>query len=99
MEYTHERLAALHRLSGLATRHAIRGDRQRAGCFHCGQIYASTEIYEFCLASPASRNEDCPLCPRCGIDAVLIEGVMEGEALTEALLQAMRRQYFEDEDD
>jgi hypothetical protein len=36
-----------------------------AGCFYCRETFAPTEIDLWI------DNDDCALCPRCGIDAVI----------------------------
>ena len=36
-----------------------------AGCFYCCEIFAPSEIEEWV------DNDDCALCPRCGIDSVI----------------------------
>ncbi len=37
----------------------------RAGCFYCCEIFEPSEIEDWV------DNEDCALCPRCGIDSVM----------------------------
>lgn len=36
------------------------------GCFHCLQIYETTEVVDWV------DDGETPLCPRCGVDAVMI---------------------------
>ena len=36
-----------------------------AGCFYCCETFAPTEIEDWV------DNDDCSLCPRCGIDSVI----------------------------
>ncbi len=52
------------------------------GCFHCLQVYDAVEVVDWV------DDGETPLCPRCGVDAVMI-GVTD---LMELL--AMRRIRF-----
>lgn len=36
------------------------------GCFHCLQVYEATEVVDWV------DDGESPLCPRCGVDAVMI---------------------------
>ena len=36
------------------------------GCFHCLQVYEATEVIDWV------DDGECPLCPRCGVDAVML---------------------------
>ena len=36
-----------------------------AGCFYCCEVFAPSEIEDWV------DNDDCALCPRCGIDSVI----------------------------
>lgn len=36
------------------------------GCFHCLQVYEATEVIDWI------DDGETPLCPRCGVDAVMI---------------------------
>ncbi|MFK7972614.1 MAG: hypothetical protein AB8F95_19745 [Bacteroidia bacterium] len=39
------------------------------GCFHCEEIFKSTEIFKW--TDEGSGKEKTALCPNCGIDSVL----------------------------
>ena len=65
------------------------------GCFHCLEFFPPSEITEW-----LDESEDCPrgagktaVCPKCGIDSVLPESPLY--KLTEDLLKAMNKEYFE----
>lgn len=58
------------------------------GCFHCRTIFPPVEIDEWW-----DDGDDTAVCPRCGIDAILPESVPLG--LSDALLDAMHRSYFQ----
>ena len=36
------------------------------GCFHCLQVYEATEVIDWI------DDGETPLCPRCGVDAVML---------------------------
>ncbi len=58
------------------------------GCFHCCQIYPASEVKHFTSNTPS----DDAWCPKCGIDAVLVEdGANE---FSMELLQALKKRYF-----
>jgi hypothetical protein len=40
---------------------------QTVGCFYCCEVYSPSEIEDWV------DNDDCALCPRCGIDSVIGE--------------------------
>lgn len=37
----------------------------QAGCFYCCEVFSPSEIEDWV------DNDDCALCPRCGIDSVI----------------------------
>jgi hypothetical protein len=68
---------------------------KNCGCFHCVEIYPSTDIVEW-----MDESETCPrgkgktaVCPRCGIDSVLPDFTVPG--LDIAMLKLMHSEYFE----
>ena len=65
---------------------------ERCGCFCCLATFAPSEIHEWC-DEDASGQGQTPLCPRCGIDAVLASA--SGFPLTPAFLSEMERIYFD----
>lgn len=83
-------LESLHRAS---TGHReLLATTSRAGCFHCGSIFLSTEIHEWTDKPAAGGPSTTALCPSCGIDAVLPE--MESVTIDRALLEAMQEYWF-----
>ena len=40
---------------------------QTAGCFYCCETFAASEIVDWV------DDDDCALCPRCGIDSVIAD--------------------------
>lgn len=68
-----------------------------AGCFHCGALFAPTEITEW-IDEPAADDGSAPAvaqataaCPRCTMDAVLPSTAMP---LSPELLARMAERYF-----
>ena len=59
----------------------------KCGCFCCVKIFDPSEITEWC-----DFDEDTPLCPYCGIDAVL--GDASGFEISEAFLKKMQSHWF-----
>ena len=59
----------------------------RCGCFYCLAVFAPGEIGKWV------DEGDTAVCPRCGIDSVIPEAA--GISLRPALLQAMRRRWFD----
>jgi hypothetical protein len=48
------------------TRHRVELEASTAaGCFYCCEVFSPTEINDWV------DNDDCALCPRCGIDSVI----------------------------
>jgi len=76
---------------------ALLAQSDRAGCFHCGAIFAPSEISEWINEPPAPTSGNVvpqgvtALCPRCGIDAVLPSAKM---SLSSELLRQMAEHYF-----
>jgi len=70
----------------------------RCGCFDCLSIFAPAEIPQWTDADKAEAKWTA-LCPRCGIDAVLGDGL--GYPITTDFLGQMHARWFEgdDEDD
>ena len=69
----------------------------RCGCFYCLEMFAPTEISDWVDGpDPDDSMIDgtTALCPRCGIDAVLPDGI-PGVSLDSALLKAMHTHWFE----
>ena len=70
---------------------------EQAGCFHCGAMFASTEIVEWIDEPPPAMSGTVipegvtALCPRCGMDAVLPGAQV---SLTPELLAEMADHYF-----
>lgn len=54
---------------------------KQAGCYHCGNIFAVSEIKEY------TDNDQTCLCPHCRVDAVIGESP-EFELTTETLEKA-----------
>ena len=46
------------------------------GCFHCLEVYEATEVIDWI------DDGETPLCPRCGVDAVMIGVTDLAELLT-----------------
>lgn len=69
----------------------------RAGCFHCGAIFAPSEIRDWLGGRQGEggrpADADTALCPRCGVDAVLPSGAPI--LFSADLLAAMRAHFFE----
>lgn len=87
MTLSHADLESLHQCS-TGHRDLLVG-APRAGCFHCGAIFAPSDIVEWI------DGDLTALCPRCGIDAVLPETTPI--ALDAAVLEAMRLCWFKRE--
>jgi hypothetical protein len=59
----------------------------KAGCFYCCEVYSPTEIEDWV------DNDDCALCPRCGIDSVI--GAASGFPVTDKkFLKEMNEFWF-----
>jgi hypothetical protein len=56
------------------------------GCFYCGQVYPSSEIWEF------HDEEQTGFCPKCGIDAIIPSS--SGVPLTTEFLDRMNYHWF-----
>ena len=89
-------LEAIHRFS---SRHRdLLARSARAGCFHCGALFAPTEIEEWVTERRAGAGEPADrltaLCPHCGIDAVLPSAAPI--ELGAELLAEMKRHFFSD---
>lgn len=92
--YSPTELQAIHRYSN---RHGDLIDRSdRAGCFHCGALFATKEIrawiHEPELPRAGAIDRDTALCPRCGADAVLPSAIPV--ELDAELLAQMHRHFF-----
>lgn len=69
----------------------------RCGCFHCGSVYAPSDVVDWIdpppqLATELGRRGQTALCPRCGIDSVI--GDASTYPLTPEFLAAMRAHWF-----
>jgi hypothetical protein len=91
-------VADLDSIWRFCTRHRdLLARSEKAGCFHCGAIFAPGEIVEWINEPPTAKsgtvteNGVTALCPRCGIDAVLPSAVVE---LSPELLTQMANHYF-----
>lgn len=58
-----------------------------AGCFHCAQTFAPTEVKEY------TDNDQTCLCPKCGVDAV-VGNMGIAEEVTEEKLQRAKFYWF-----
>jgi hypothetical protein len=93
----HERKKAAARAEGRghiidAHAHTVRnrGDLEKsetAGCFYCCETFAPSEIMDWI------DNDDCALCPRCGIDSV-IPGASGFPVSDRLFLQEMNKFWF-----
>ena len=68
-------------------RHAILA-ATRCGCFSCEAMFHSWEVSDW------TDRDFSAICPRCHIDSVLPDR-LPSSALNQALLRAMRVEYFE----
>jgi len=62
---------------------------KHCGCFHCGAMFNSKDIYEWVHEIGDLRTA---LCPYCGVDSVISESC--GEKITKKLLAEMHEHYF-----
>lgn len=65
---------------------------ERCGCFHCGSIFAGSDVHEWMVDE---GYEDTAVCPHCGCDAVIVG--TEERPLTTALLSQLYREWFKTE--
>jgi hypothetical protein len=91
-------VADLDSIWRFCTRHRdLLARSDKAGCFHCGAIFAPADIVQWIDEPPAANSGKVTdagvtaLCPRCGIDAVLPSAVVE---LSPELLTQMAHHYF-----
>lgn len=56
------------------------------GCFYCGAMFAPDKIEEWI------GNNDCALCPKCGIDSVI--GDKSGYPITKKFMSEMHKYWF-----
>ena len=59
---------------------------QKAGCFHCLNIFDTTEIKSY------TDNNQTVICPKCGIDSVV--GDMCGFELNEQILKNAHQFWY-----
>lgn len=88
-------LRSIHRYSD--HHRELLAQSERAGCFHCEQLFAPTEIEDW-IDGPQVETGDTAdgvtaLCPRCGIDAVLPSAAPI--RLDPELLAEMHKFWFE----
>jgi hypothetical protein len=87
-------LEAAHRKSVFNRSEVARGDL--CGCFCCLKTFKPDEIRDYTDKEPRKGRtfpDQTPLCPFCGIDAVL--GSESGYPLTDEFLGAMKRYWFD----
>lgn len=82
-----DRLSIIHKNS-LGNRKLLNKD-EKCGCFHCGRIFNTSEIYEWIREY---NNEETAICPHCGVDSIISDS--HGEKLSKKLLAEMHRKYF-----
>jgi hypothetical protein len=90
--------AELESIWRFCTRHRdLLAKSEAAGCFHCGAIFAPSEIVDWIDEPPAPQSGSVTaggvtaLCPRCGMDAVLPSVTV---TLSSELLVQMANHYF-----
>jgi hypothetical protein len=66
--------------------------KRQCGCFYCLAMFAASEIEEWIDYDEASGIRLTPLCPHCGIDAVVEEA--PSRTVTIELLTAMKSDRF-----
>jgi hypothetical protein len=94
--YNRADLESIHKQS---TRHRDKVMASKAcGCFYCEAVFAPGEITEW-IDPPSDDESDeengtTALCPRCGIDSVIHDGI-PGVPISATLLAEMRAYWFE----
>src|SRR5262249_26892404 len=64
---------------------------EKCGCFYCLNIFAPTQITEWCDEAEDGVGQTA-LCPFCGVDSVI--GSASGYALDQAFLKSMKNVWF-----
>ncbi len=83
-----------------ARRHSIKnwGDLSRSticGCYHCGTIFLSNEIYQWVGLDGKSADDATAICPFCGMNSVIAESA--AYPLKKDFLEYMKGYWFKNE--
>lgn len=84
----------LHSLHDLSWGDARVGGEEKCGCFYCMETFAAGEVDE--RVTNLAFDGQTALCPRCGIDSVLVGKSVEklGVKFDRGLLEEMREYWF-----